>query len=67
MKILAGVIQPSEGSLQVDGGHVTFSSVEQALLMGVALIHQELNLAPNLDIGANIFLGREPSRFGPDI
>ena len=64
MKILAGVIQPSEGSLQVDGGHVTFSSVEQALVMGVALIHQELNLAPNLDIGANIFLGREPSRFG---
>ena len=64
MKILAGVEQPSEGSILVDGRPTVFTHVQQALALGVALIHQELNLAPNLDIGGNIFLGREPRRFG---
>ena len=64
MKILAGVVQPSQGSIAVDGQPAVFSHIEQALAAGVALIHQELNLAPNLDLGANIFLGREPRQFG---
>ena len=64
MKILAGVIQPSRGSISVDGKTIVFTHIDQALSAGVALIHQELNLAPNLDLGANIFLGREPRRFG---
>ncbi|HCK41282.1 MAG: D-xylose ABC transporter ATP-binding protein [Planctomycetaceae bacterium] len=64
MKILAGVIQPTTGSLLSDGNPVEFAGVEQATDAGIALIHQELNLAPNLDVGANIFLGREPRRFG---
>jgi ribose transport system ATP-binding protein len=38
--------------------------VQEALSLGIALIHQELNLAETLDVGANIFLGREPHRFG---
>ncbi len=59
MKILAGVIQPSAGSLKMDGRAVSFGSVSQALEAGVSLIHQELNLSPNLDVGANILLGRE--------
>jgi len=64
MKILAGVVQPSRGSIAVDGRPIVFSHIQQALSAGVALIHQELNLAPNLDLGANIYLGREPRRFG---
>jgi ribose transport system ATP-binding protein len=64
MRILAGVVQPSEGGLLVDGKHAVFATVQQALDKGIALIHQELNLAPNLDIGSNIFLGREPQRHG---
>jgi ribose transport system ATP-binding protein len=64
MKILAGVERPSAGSLRVDGRNVEFSGVRAALRQGIALIHQELNLAPQLDVAANISLGREASWFG---
>lgn len=64
MKILAGVIQPTSGQLLLSGQHVTFRDVQQAMDSRVALIHQELNLALNLDVGANISLGREPRQFG---
>jgi len=64
MKILAGVEQPDTGEIRLEGKSVTFESVRQALNCGIALIHQELNLSDNLDIGANIFLGREPRRLG---
>jgi len=64
MKILAGVQMPTRGEIFVAGQPVTFSNVDQALRAGISLIHQELNLATNLEVGANIFLGREPRRFG---
>lgn len=64
MKILAGVLSPDEGSIRVNGEEVRFRNAAAALRSGVALIHQELNLAPNLDVATNIFLGREPRRFG---
>jgi len=64
MKILAGVQRADSGQVQMDGADVRIHSVEDALNHGVALIHQELNLADNLDVGANIFLGREPRRMG---
>jgi ribose transport system ATP-binding protein len=64
MKILAGVQRPDAGEILWDGGPVQIPTVEAALRLGVVLIHQELNLADNLDVGANIFLGREPRRLG---
>ena len=64
MKILAGVQTPDSGDIRVDGRPVRFRSVRDALNHGIALIHQELNLADNLSAGANIFLGREPRRGG---
>ncbi len=64
MKILAGVQRPDAGTISIDGKPVEIESVAAALRLGIALIHQELNLADNLDVGANIFLGREPLRFG---
>tara|TARA_Y100000588_G_scaffold24704_1_gene24662 strand:+ start:6155 stop:7672 length:1518 start_codon:yes stop_codon:yes gene_type:complete len=64
MKILAGVQPPNDGEICIEGEPVTLNSVEAALSHGIALIHQELNLADNLDVGANIFLGREPLRMG---
>lgn len=64
MKILAGVQPPDVGSIRLDGKPVTVPSVQKALELGIALIHQELNLADNLDVAANIFLGREPTRLG---
>ena len=64
MKILAGVQDYDEGEVLVDGLTVRFKGVEDAFEKGIALIHQELNLADNLDVAANIFLGREPRKAG---
>ena len=62
MKILAGVQEADAGTVRMAGEEVQIRSVEDALEQGISLIHQELNLADNLDVGANIFLGREPRR-----
>ena len=64
MKILAGVQPPDEGQILIDGQPVSLANVNQAMDQGIALIHQELNLAGNLSVAANIYLGREPKRFG---
>ncbi len=64
MKILAGIHQPDSGDITIDGKAVSFSNIRAATASGIALIHQELNLADNLDVAENIFLGREPHRWG---
>src|SRR5881394_1616750 len=64
MRILAGVSGPDSGAIKIDGQAGTIHSVPSALRNGVVLIHQELNLADNLDVAGNIYLGREPRRFG---
>ena len=64
MKILAGVQPADSGEYLIHGQPVHFRNVREALAGGVALIHQELNLASNLDLASNIFLGREPNRLG---
>src|SRR3954462_13674660 len=64
MRIVAGVETPSSGEIIIDGAPVQFTLVAQALKLGIVLIHQELNLATNLSVAANIFLGREPTRLG---
>jgi ribose transport system ATP-binding protein len=63
MKILGGVHQPDEGEIRINGEAVTIQSVNESMRLGVGFIHQELNVLPNLDVAANVFLGREP-RFG---
>jgi ribose transport system ATP-binding protein len=55
---------PDAGEILIAGRPVRFRGVEDALEAGIALIHQELNLADNLDLAGNIFLGREPRRLG---
>src|SRR2546421_329034 len=62
MKILGGVEEPDSGEIRLEGTPVRIESVRTAERLGIALIHQELNLADNLDVAANIFLGREPRR-----
>ena len=64
MKILAGVELPDKGTIHLQGSPIRFSSPRSAIDHGVALIHQELNLCDNLTAAQNIFLGREPSRWG---
>jgi ribose transport system ATP-binding protein len=59
MKILAGVHPPDAGELLLDGAPVHFRGVADAMSRGVILIHQELNLADNLSVAANLFLGNE--------
>ena len=62
MKILCGYEQPSKGEVVLDGAPVHFSDSAQAERGGVVLIHQEFNLAEQLSVEANIFLGRELRR-----
>jgi ribose transport system ATP-binding protein len=65
MKVLAGVYEPDAGEVLLDGRPVRFAGVRDALDHGIVLIHQELNLAENLSVTANLFLGRERLRGGP--
>ena len=65
MKILAGLFPPEAGQVLLDGQPCRFASVADALRRGISLIHQELNLAENLSVAANLFLGREPLWGGP--
>src|ERR1700754_3961963 len=60
MKILSGVYSDYEGSIEIDGSRIRFASVRDAEAAGVAIIHQELNLFPELTVAENMFLGREP-------
>jgi len=64
MKILAGVQPADNGDYLIDGEPVSLQNVRDAMERGIALIHQELNLAANLDLATNIFLGREPNKKG---
>ncbi|MBU7572812.1 MAG: sugar ABC transporter ATP-binding protein [Hydrogenophaga sp.] len=64
MKILAGYERPSEGTLQVNGRAVRFDGPRAAEAEGIVLIHQEFNLAEDLTVAQNIFLGHEKKRRG---
>ena len=64
MKIVAGVYRPDSGSIRLGGVPILNESPRQALERGISMIHQELNLAPNLSVAENVFLGRAPTRGG---
>jgi ribose transport system ATP-binding protein len=59
MKIMAGVYQADGGTVLFEGKPIRLANVNDALRHGINLIHQELNLAENLSVAANLFLGRE--------
>ncbi len=64
IKILAGICPPDEGRLFWRGEAVRIDSVQDSLRLGIGVIHQELNLAANISVAENIYLGRQPSRWG---
>jgi simple sugar transport system ATP-binding protein len=66
IKAISGVYPPTSGEIRLKGEPVTFSTPQEARDQGIETIYQDLALADNLSIGANIFLGREPMtrRFG---
>ena len=65
MKILAGIYQPDGGEIEFLGRPVRFNGPLAAMRAGISLIHQELNLAENLSVQDNLFLGRETTFAGP--
>src|SRR5580704_19108033 len=65
MKILAGAITEYDGTITLNNQTVKFSGPREAEDAGIRIIHQELNLVPDLSVAANMFLGRERrSRLG---
>jgi ribose transport system ATP-binding protein len=64
MGILAGAIQPDSGGMRLDGAPYAPRQPIEARRAGVAMIYQELSLAPHLSVMENIVLGVEPTRFG---
>ncbi|QYZ70300.1 sugar ABC transporter ATP-binding protein [Neotabrizicola shimadae] len=64
IKILTGAYQPDEGEVLVDGEAVAFRDPLQAQAAGIGTVYQEVNLLPNRSVAENLFLGRQPTRFG---
>ncbi len=60
MKILSGILTDYEGKMLLEGKPVQFANPKQAEMAGISIIHQELNLIPDLSVAENIFLDREP-------
>ena len=65
MRVLGGVVAPTKGMIRIDGAESASLNVNEATAAGIAFVHQELNLFDNLDVAANVFIGREPLWGGP--
>jgi simple sugar transport system ATP-binding protein len=61
IKIISGVYSSDSGTIEFDGRRVSFRHPREARAAGIETIYQDLSLADALDVGANIFLGREPT------
>lgn len=65
VKILAGIHRPDAGSIKINGNEVELHNPAQARNAGIAVIHQEPTLFPDLNVAENVFMGRHPrDRFG---
>src|SRR3954449_5545264 len=65
MKIIAGVHPEFSGRFMLDGQQTRFRSTRDAHAAGIAMVHQELSVAPDLTVAENVFLGTQPTnRFG---
>ncbi|WP_327011709.1 sugar ABC transporter ATP-binding protein [Dactylosporangium sp. NBC_01737] len=64
IKVLTGVYDIDEGEIALDGRPVRFAGPQQATEAGISTVYQEVNLCANLSVAENIFIGREPTKFG---
>lgn len=64
IKVLGGIYHPEMGEIYINGEKVEINNVVDAQKNGIAIIHQELVLAPYMSVAENIFLGREPKKLG---
>ena len=62
--MMSGIYHPDSGSVVIDDTPVELPTVKAAEARGIATIHQELNLVPQMSVAENIMLGRTPSRGG---
>ena len=62
MNVVNGIFPADSGNIYLDGELVTIDSPRRALELGITMIHQELALIPQMTVGQNIYLGREPRR-----
>jgi ribose transport system ATP-binding protein len=65
MKILAGIHRADSGTITIDEVPVVMHGPADAARLGIAIIHQELEVIDTIDVAGNVFLGREPHRAGP--
>ena len=64
IKVIAGVTQPTQGGIELDGVRLTSMTPHDALQAGIVTVHQELSLIPELSVAENIYLGRMPKKSG---
>jgi ABC-type sugar transport system ATPase subunit len=64
INLLNGIIQPDAGTLRLDGDEILIESPRHAQELGIATVFQDLALVNQRDVAANLFLGREPRKFG---
>ena len=64
IKIMTGVERQDKGTVMLDGKEVSIKSPQQAQIMGISPVYQEINLCTNLTVAENILIGREPWKFG---
>src|ERR671927_1513801 len=64
IKIMTGAYRRDGGRVLLEGREVDFASPEEAQRAGVVAVYQEVNLLPHRTVAENIYLGREPRRFG---
>src|SRR5205823_273357 len=64
IRVLGGIHRPDAGEVRIDGAAADLRDVADADRAGIRLIHQETALAPNLSVAENLYLGREPARWG---
>lgn len=64
LNILHGIYQPTSGELLFDGEKTVFNSANEAIKFGVAKVHQEINMVPEMTVAQNIALGNEPRKAG---
>jgi len=64
IKIITGAYQPDGGIINLGGQPVSFRDPLQAQAAGIGTVYQEVNLLPNMSVAENIYIGRQPTRFG---
>ena len=64
MKVLTGIHKRDSGDVELFGKKVDFDNIKESQDMGVAIIHQELNMMKDLTVAQNIYIGREPMKYG---